>query len=642
MAEKIFAVDKFLGLNESVDGTTELKMGEASKIENFYITDDYNLKNRPGVTALQATKFGGTITAMWDGLIGKYHFLLIVYRMGLVGRQIVQIVSRNEDAKALEIDGAYETYMSPRHPVKFFTLGNKVYLTGAYFQDKTSAYFISFYYEERVDAETGEVTKHIYHGNPEAYVPVIYTDCSPAGGGKELERMNIIGQLDTSDTAWVYLNYARVQFSADGTTTVFKSPINGQIKKVTVDGKEVTDGTAQGSSYTFKSAPEKGVNNVEFTIAHLSTDLINATKKFMQMQHSEAYNGATDNRLFFYGDGTNVCYYTGNPAFGEGLYIPAGNEIAVDASTSAITGMRTQNTRLLAFKPDGAFSIDYEPMTLEDGKVIAGYYVYPVHRGIGNEMDGQVQTVNNYARTLCGGSLYEWRNSASYHKDERYAKRISEKVSRTLAAADPAKIVTCDDDTTQTYYMFLNDDKGTVLVNRYAIDVWTIYTGEVFKGVKFACASQNEVLFAAADTIYRFDTASTFDAPLEEGGEQMPIQCVWESGYMAFGADYKRKYSSNLWVSMLPESNSRMEITVQTDRRDEYLEKVTGLPLLDFSCVDFSNFSFLRWLAPQIKRIKIKVKKFVYYKLIFRVTHPGARATVLGYDQQVRYSSNVK
>ena len=237
MAEKIFAVDKFLGLNESVDGTTELKMGEASKIENFNITDDYNLKNRPGVTALQATKHGGTITAMWDGMIGKFHFLLIVYRNGTAGYQTVQIVSRNEEAKALGIDNTYATYMSPRHPVKFFTLGDKVYLSGAYFADKTAAYFISFYYEERVDAETGEVTKHIYHKNPEAYVPVIYTDCSPAGGGKELERMNIIGQLDTSGTASVYLNYARVQFSADGTATVFKSPINGQIKRSQWTGK---------------------------------------------------------------------------------------------------------------------------------------------------------------------------------------------------------------------------------------------------------------------------------------------------------------------------------------------------------------------------------------------------------------------
>jgi hypothetical protein len=93
---------------------------------------------------------------------------------------------------------------------------------------------------------------------------------------------------------------------------------------------------------------------------------------------------------------------------------------------------------------------------------------------------------------------------------------------------------------------------------------------------------------------------------------------------------------------MQPEIDSRMEVTVKTDRRDEYLTKTVGNPLFTWENMDFSNFSFLLSTAPRMRRIKIKVKKFVYYKLIFTVTHPGARATVLGYDQQVRYSSNVK
>jgi hypothetical protein len=77
-------------------------------------------------------------------------------------------------------------------------------------------------------------------------------------------------------------------------------------------------------------------------------------------------------------------------------------------------------------------------------------------------------------------------------------------------------------------------------------------------------------------------------------------------------------------------------------RRDEYLEKMTGLPLLDFSNVNFANFSFLRSHAPKIKRIKIKVKKFVYYKLIFKIEKAGARGTILAFDQKVRFASMAK
>lgn len=46
---KIYTVDKFLGINEAADGDTELKMGEASRMENFLITDAYNLALRPGI-----------------------------------------------------------------------------------------------------------------------------------------------------------------------------------------------------------------------------------------------------------------------------------------------------------------------------------------------------------------------------------------------------------------------------------------------------------------------------------------------------------------------------------------------------------------------------------------------------------------
>ena len=46
---KMFTVDKFLGINEAADGLTELGMGEASRMENFYVTDAYNLTLRPGV-----------------------------------------------------------------------------------------------------------------------------------------------------------------------------------------------------------------------------------------------------------------------------------------------------------------------------------------------------------------------------------------------------------------------------------------------------------------------------------------------------------------------------------------------------------------------------------------------------------------
>ena len=640
MAEKIFTVDKFLGINEFADSATELTLGEASVMENFNISDDYNLRTRAGVKNFYRAPSGNQIRAVWDGMLGAYHFLLMVYSQG--SSVSIETASRNDAARALQLDGKKVLPVSTDGALIFFQHGNKLYLSGKHKQFDLP-FFVSFYYD-------GSDTLMHYELQKPVYVPLYLSGMNPTSGeGDEIEPLNLLPSLyqfenGTSAALW----QARLQYSSDGSTKAYKLPKDIKyVLSATVDNSAAS-GTfnATDNTYTFTTAPAKGVNNVEFYVGFVRDDLKEAAETFNAMRYTEAYNGATDTRTFFYGNGTNLSYYTGAPANGEGLYIPIGNELSVDSSASMLTGMRRQGSRLMAFKPDGAFSIDYTTVTLDDGRLIAGFYVYPVHRGIGNDMDNQVQTVGNFARTLCAGSLYEWRYSASYHQDERYAKIVSQKVAKTLAGADVTKIVTCDDNATQTYYMFLNDDRGTVLVNRYGIDVWTIYTGEVFKNVRFALASQKDVLLVTDTAVYTFDASFAFDDPVEANGEMQRIGCQWESGYMSFGADYLQKHSSNLWVSMLPENRSRMEITVKTDKRDEYVEKAVGQSLLDFSDISFKNFSFLRSNAPKIKKVKIKVKKFVYYKLIFRVaideSTAGDRATVLGYDQQIRYSSAVK
>ena len=70
---KMFTVDKFLGINEAADGLTELAMGEASVMENFYITDALNLAVRPSIQRIefQQTRTPAPILASWAGHIGE-------------------------------------------------------------------------------------------------------------------------------------------------------------------------------------------------------------------------------------------------------------------------------------------------------------------------------------------------------------------------------------------------------------------------------------------------------------------------------------------------------------------------------------------------------------------------------------------
>lgn len=473
------------------------------------------------------------------------------------------------------------------------------------------------------------------------YIPLVIAGANPSGGGTTLENINLMTPL------------RRMDFSADGESTEYFLPMESiGVEAVTVDNVQMdvaTSGSfdAQKHSYKFKTAPAKGVGNVEFTY---TTDPAITEKSRMQIilcKFHEDYNGSTDTRLFVAGNGTNMCYYTGVTQSGEAtaLYFPAMNEVAVDMSGSAITGLLRHYSKLLVFKSDGTYSISYEPVTLVDGATVAGFYLRPVNREFGNEVMGQVQTVANYPRTIAKDGIYSWNITSSFYRDERYAKRISGMVEHSLAKADIHKLVTCDDDFRKTYYVFLNDDAGTLLVNRYELnkgDCWCIYRSKLFRDVKYALVHSGEMVFFNSKEGFWFDGTLTRDVAAEPDGEPMAIPAVWESGFMDFGADFRRKYSSEIYVSVKPASGSQIIVTAETDKRADYLEKVLENNVFQWSNANFVDWTFNTNDRPTINRVRLKVKKFIYYKLIFRIDKPGAQGTILSIDQKVRFASMAK
>ena len=58
--------------------------------------------------------------------------------------------------------------------------------------------------------------------------------------------------------------------------------------------------------------------------------------------------------------------------------------------------------------------------------------------------------------------------------------------------------------------------------------------------------------------------------------------------------------------------------------------------------MNFAAFSFITSSRPQIKRLRIKAKKYAYYKLIFQTDKPDTTATVLGADVRVRQTGYAK
>lgn len=635
---------KFLGLYEAADGDTQMKNGVSPQMDNFQVTESYHLKTRPGLIPYK------TVQASLSGASRcRGYYSDETREIAIFGRQVN---TRGHAASA----GAWEEIGEVSFPLDktgingargnatIFPFGTRYYILtgGKYYQWEPG--------EAAVSAVTG-------------YVPLIVTGAAPTGGGTTLERINLL------------TNKRRVQYSADGESkkfvlpeTIEKQSGEALILSVTVDGAAVTwteasAGAANSYAAELASAPAKGVNNVEITYQNPRE---NDHLLIERCLYYEKFNGATDSRLFFYDGTSNVVYYSEPTLSGEltGAYFPALNEIRVGDSSSAVTGLQRHYGRMMAFKPDGCYAIAYDTITLADGTLTAGFYVRTMHRTLGSDLPGQVCVVQNFPRTYCDGSLYDWKQTASYYQDERYARIASEPVQFSLSGAH-GKIFLYDDDFRHRFYCFLNDGRGTVLVNAYEQGVWFKYTG--FYNVTAAGRGRdNALLFAmerggaaglfALSDEHNHDYIPKFtEDGAADGYTREPIASTWESGYMDFGRSNTRKYSSYIWVTLQPGRQVRAWLSARSDRRPSYAEKsadntITGF----FDDTDFSDFTFETYAAPRVRRLKIKVKKFVYYKLLVRcqtgepvtvASVPGSTdgaVTVLSIDQRVRFSSDAK
>lgn len=606
----ILKISAFLGLNENPDGTTALKTGELSEMRNFRITRDSHLQIRPGTKtvlslydALSALlgedvpKQSETrIRGVWLGSVGGFEHLLAAY-----GGYIWDIDRENETAVSRGATADEDTH--------FFAFGGKVYLLNG---------------REYKAWDGGSETEFT---DVAGYIPIVQTATSPAGEGVLLEHVNRL------------TNKRRVEFSPDGTATVFQLPEKGiddtaGSVSVTVGGTAVTGFTADAASgtVTLSEAPAAGTNTMVVTYAKGD----GARAEVTAMRFSELFNGSTDTRVFLYGDGTNRAIYSGidgNTGEATAEYFPDLYEITVGEKNTPITALIRHYSRMMAFKPNSAWTIQYGSVSLESSVQTAAFYCQPVNRQFGNEAAGQVKLLENNPITLDDSLVFQWKPNASgglIASGENNAKRISDRVSTTMRGFDMAKVRTFNMKRDLEFW-FLQD--GRALILNYGTDTWYYYDGLAFSqmveidGEKYGFSDGGEMMHISR--AYRSDDGAA-------------INCYAATGAMDFDKDWLLKYSPMLFVAMQPESNARVTVTVESDRRSDYPEKLVAYNLSTFLHMDFNHFSFATNRKPKVKRLKLKVKKATYYRIIFKSHSASATATVLETDVKLRYAGDVK
>ena len=588
--EKIFSIQKWLGLNQAGDGDTNLKMGEASEMVNFRVTNDGALKKRPGMKALH--DFGGEINGAWHGYVGGAEYTVVSAGGKLY---TVDVAERTVS----EIGTAADAH------TEFFGFSEKLYiLDGTQYQAWAG----------------GESSAAPVAG----YVPVVLTNTAPTGGGTELQAVN---KLTPKRRVW---------FSPDGTATDFVLPEKAIAAVTSVKnratGDTITEFTADTASgkVTFSSAPAAGTNTIEITYVSAGDGA-----EVKKMRFAEIYNGATDNRVFLYGDGSNRALYSGLDYDGNPTaeYFPDLNVLDIGDENTPITQLIRHYSRLIAFKTDSAYSVQYGQITLSDGRETAAFYWSPINRAIGNCAPGQVRLVDNNPLTLFNNSVYRWVNSGGYSSnltvDERQAKRVSDRVWKTLCGMDLERAYCFDDNERKEWYCVCGENAA---VYNYGLNVWYVY--ESFP-VRYMVEFDGRLFGARGSKLVEIADEFRNDC-----GD--PISARWASGNMAFGADYRRKYSAMLWVGISPVAGGELGVTIETDRKADFSKKIVSKNMATFTKANFGNWSFSTSRRPEMERMKLKAKKFTYYKLIFTNDSANTTATVTSADVRVRYTGYVR
>lgn len=577
-------VDKFLGLNISNTGDTQLQLGESGNMENFYITNDLKLRKMYGYRAFW--DFEHPIRATYPANLGGIEYLLVATNNKLYYflKSQIEDYENWESITPVEI-GSIGTSTD----VSFFTFDKKVYILSGKYQSW--------------DGTTLEEV--------EGYTPLVFINTPPAGGGLIYDEINMLSSKKHQT------------FNGDGSSTVYHLAQNyfvsgvdlTSVDKVIVGTTELqsTDYTVDthNGTVTFNTAPPQGMDNVDiyWTLDDGDRSIIEG------MRYGTVFGGDVDTRVFLYGNHNcpNRTYFSGIEATkGPSVeYFPATAHVDIGPSNFELTDLTRQYDRLLATtnRPEAYYltiSTEQLNVTLTDNSTVQRYVpavsTYPLNEIHGNMAPGQGQLIDNYPVTIDKTGLTLWK--ATNVRDEKNMEDISQRIKSDLNDMNMKAMTTLDfQPENQLWFGY---DNRIYIYNYYNKTFSRIRIAD-----SFTCYSNlgNSVYMGLEDgRIVKWgEEFQTFD--------NTHIVAHWEMNFSDFGAAYLRKTMTRLWVLMQPQAKSSAEIGYVTNRKESTVKKRIEYKIQVLDDVMFDDFSFQVSNNPQPFRLKLKAKKFTNMKI---------------------------
>jgi len=580
-------IENFLGLNESPDGDSGLKPGEAADMTNFRITYENNLKKMSGYSLYTSDAGEEDIDGMtWWGDL----FIFAT------------------DGKVFTYDGEANTEL---------TFDTDVTLTAGkctLFVFKDKLYILNGHEYLSWAGGTADIIEVV------GYTPTILIASDPdSGAGTEYEPINqLIGQKIQNfngDNSTVLYQLAETDI-----TSVDKVIADGSTLSTSDYSVDLGDGTV-----TFDTAPADGLDNVIITWTKA------VTNNMIKMKYVQFFGGENNTRVFVYGDGSNTIYYseleTGSTTV-SAEYFPELNRMDIDLDSIPVTALVPYYSRLFIFKEDSVYYATYSTLTGDDGRVIVTFATNNVTKSVGCSVYNGALSVPNGIIFPSNDGVYIAKGGYVY--EQMSENLISKRVDKTYKTFDQSNMLTLNNQTLGEAWFI---DNNNVLVYNYRNDTW--YKLDILESALSVIYNDGTIYFGNdAGEIFNFDSSLSYN------GED--IDAYWESGSMDFGYFNNKKWIDRIWLTLKSEANSSVTVDLESDITSSYPDKTLSHGVATFTNVNFANFSFNTNSKPASKLARIKAKKFTFLKLILKNDSSTDTCTVMNITAPVEVGGITK
>lgn len=448
------------------------------------------------------------------------------------------------------------------------------------------------------------------------YVPTIRIGAPPAGGGTDLEAVNLLSPK------------RRESFQSDGAATVYRlstDHLDNTAVTATVAGAAKTEGSdftvdRAAGRVTFKVAPPKAVQNVDNVIITYAKTVSGHRQKIDKCRFFGIYGGKNDTRVFVAGnpDERNTDWQSG---LYDATYFPDTGYTRVGSDGSAITGYARQFDAQIVLKEDNDQDATQFLRSFELDE--RGTALFPIRQGAagaGSFGPYTLKVLEDTPLFLSRDGVYAITGTAvTQHRMLRHrSQRID---NRLLAEPDLSRAVACVYQ--GKYYLAVNGhcyvaDSRQV----YREDGATQYEWYYWENIPAACFLErgDRLYFGTADgRICRFCQPQEEHAYLDDGAA---IDAWWVTPYLHFGSWTRYKTVHDVHVAPLPYQRSGIEIYYSTDEDADLLALRENIDLFDWENTDFARFSFRTIQVPNVLATGVKERKIQLFALKLRNARP--------------------